>query len=367
MLNGGGTNYITNITIPSTVTSIGSYAFYNCNKLSTINYLGSSLDEWNAISIDNINTVLTSDLVVYHVHNYDDGVTVEGTCSNDGYTLYTCSECGDTYKDDIVEALGHLEVTDKAVAATCTEPGLTAGSHCTICGETVIAQKVVKALGHRVVTDEEVEATCTEKGLTPGRHCSVCGYIIVAQEEVPALGHTEVIDLPVAATCSTVGYTEGSHCSVCGEILIAQEEIPTIDHTEVTDEAVAPTCTESGLTEGSHCSVCGDTIVAQEKVEALGHTKVTDKAVAATCTKSGLTAGNHCSVCNEVLTAQKTVAALGHNYSKKVTKATYTAKGYTTYTCSSCGNSYKSDYTNMLTLTMPTVKVANASSGVKVT
>jgi fibronectin type 3 domain-containing protein len=67
------------------------------------------------------------------------------------------------------------------------------------------------------------------------------------------------------------------------------------------------------------------------------------------------------------LTAQKTVAALGHNYSKKVTKATYTAKSYTTYTCLSCGNSYKSNDTNMLTLTKPTVKVANTSNGVKVT
>lgn len=34
-----------------------------------------------------------------------------------------------------------------------------------------------------------------------------------------------------------------------------------------------------------------------------------------------------------------------HSYSKKVTAATCTAGGYTTYTCS-CGSTYKSDYTN---------------------
>jgi hypothetical protein len=57
---------------------------------------------------------------------------------------------------------------------------------------------------------------------------------------------------------------------------------------------------------------------------------------------------------------------INHKYSKKVTKPTYLAKGYTTYTCSVCGDTYKNNYTAILTLAKPTVTLANASNGVKV-
>jgi hypothetical protein len=150
-----------------------------------------------------------------------------------------------------------------------------------------------------------------------------------------------LVTITIPASVTTIGSYAFSECS---------------DLTEIIFESCATTIPD-------------DAFYGSEKLKniVIKHKEVTDKAVAATCTKSGLTAGTHCSVCNEVLTAQKTVAALGHNYSKKVTKATYKAKGYTTYTCSRCGYSYNSDYTNMLTLAKPTVKVANTSTGVKVT
>ena len=59
-------------------------------------------------------------------------------------------------------------------------------------------------------------------------------------------------------------------------------------------------------------------------------------------------------------TAQKTIdlyetnfkvvksTSCSHSYSSKVTAPTYTEQGYTTYTCTKCGYSYKSDYTPVL-------------------
>ena len=50
-------------------------------------------------------------------------------------------------------------MTDEAVAATCTESGLTAGSHCSVCGEVLTAQEVVPAHGH-----EYEQGVCTRCG-----------------------------------------------------------------------------------------------------------------------------------------------------------------------------------------------------------
>ena len=81
---------------------------------------------------------------------------------------------------------------------------------------------------HVVVPDVAVTATCTETGLTEGSHCSVCGEVLVAQETTPIVEHTIVVDEAVAATPAATGLTEGSHCSVCGEVIVAQSTIPVI-------------------------------------------------------------------------------------------------------------------------------------------
>ena len=237
------------------------------------------------------------------------------------------------------EALGHDIVVDKAVDATCTETGLTAGEHCTRCDHKV-EQEVVDALGHDMVVDKAVDATCTATGLTEGSHCSRCDHK-VAQEEVPALGHDMVVDKAVDATCTATGLTEGSHCSRCDH-KVAQEEVPALGHDIVVDEAVAPSCTETGLTAGEHCTRC-DHKVEQEEVDALGHNMVVDKAVDATCTETGLTEGSHCTRCDYKV-AQEEIPALNHKAADervKENEVAPTCEGKGSYDlvlyCSRCG------------------------------
>ena len=80
-------------------------------------------------------------------HSYVKNV-VAPTCTEQGYTIYKCKNCGDTYKDDYVKALGHTEVIDKAVAPTCTQSGLTEGKHCSVCNAVLVKQEKIDAKGH---------------------------------------------------------------------------------------------------------------------------------------------------------------------------------------------------------------------------
>ena len=248
----------------------------------------------------------------------------------------------------------HTEITLEAVAPTCTEPGLSEGVSCSVCGYAIIPQEELPATGHTEIVDEAVDPTCTETGLTEGSHCETCDVVLTEQSEIPALGHTEVVDEAVEPTCSETGLTEGVHCSVCNEVIIAQEVVDTLPHTEeiipgypatctepgiqdyiycsvcyediqldeeipalghsdsVSLEAVEPTCTEDGRTAEHSCSRCGEVITESEIVPAFGHTEIADEAVEPTCLDTGLTAGSHCETCGEVLTAQEIVPALGH-------------------------------------------------------
>ena len=138
------------------------------------------------------------------------------------------------------------------------------------------------------------------------------------------LTNTDGSTVDTAGTAA--GTTYSFHCDIWQTITV--------------DAAVDPTCTATGLTEGSHYTTCGCVIEEQEEVPALGHKPVTDAAVAPGCTSTGLAEGSHCSRCGEVLVAQEIVDALGHNYAAEVTDPTCTDKGYTTHTCSGCGDSY---------------------------
>ena len=132
-------------------------------------------------------------------------------------------------------------------------------------------------------------------------------------------------------------------CLHCGETMT--EIITAQGHQEVVKHGRPATCTASGLTDGVTCSVCHAVLQKQTVIPALGHDTVTDPAVMQTCTVDGKTEGSHCTRCGMVFVAQIITPATGHDYRERAVEATCTEPGYTEFTCTYCGDSYRKFFT----------------------
>ena len=122
------------------------------------------------------------------------------------------------------------ERTDLAVVATCTEDG-SRTLQCYICGE--MKKEPVEALGHTEVTEEAVEATCTVDGKTEKVYCSTCDLVFTESEAIPA-GHDEYLGDISAAGYSWRGYAYVK-CRNCDDTVktISLPNLTSTDYTSV--------------------------------------------------------------------------------------------------------------------------------------
>lgn len=152
-------------------------------------------------------------------HVYGEWTTTKApTCTEKGSHKKVC-ECGKEITEDM-SASGHTEVPDAAVAPTCTEPGKTEGSHCSVCGEVLTAQQTVNALGHDMGEFEQTTApTCTAKGVKTAT-CKRKGCNHTETQDIPAKGHTLEKVEKVAATESKEGVKEHYRCTECGDLFL---------------------------------------------------------------------------------------------------------------------------------------------------
>lgn len=150
-------------------------------------------------------------------HTWDNGtVTTEPTETTPGVRTFTCAVCSQT-KTEVIPATGaHTFVFTKTVAPSCTEAGYDLYT-CRDCGAS--EQRNVKpALGHKwdsgTVTTEPTEKDPGTMTYT----CTVCGA--TKTEVIPATGpHTHVWDegtVTVAPTETTPGVRTYT-CTVCGQ------------------------------------------------------------------------------------------------------------------------------------------------------
>ena len=158
----------------------GSKLILNGTSQQTINVADNKI-HISRIDFKNQNVVVPCSLkanvaMPIIVHDYSDQWTVdeEADCVNDGSKSRHCSRCDAKTDVTVIEAKGHTEVVDKAVAATCTADGYTEGKHCSVCNAVIKAQEKIAATGHKYV-ETVVEPSYSNRGYTL-YECSVCGY-----------------------------------------------------------------------------------------------------------------------------------------------------------------------------------------------
>ena len=305
-------------------------------------------------------------------HSYEAEI-VEPTCKKAGYSINTCSVCGESSVSDFTSPTGHrlfirkdesyceghgtytyycisceyteyitidaseLETKTVAVEGTCTEGG-SVSEVCVLCSATV-STEILSPKGHTYSDEWTVDKTAseTEAGVK-SRHCLYCdARTDITEIEFAGCLHenTSIINKK-EPTCSEEGYTGDTVC-VCGETVVFGEVLPeTGKHTGGTanckDKAICESCSKA----------YGD-------IDSENHKNiVTDKAVAATCSAGGLTEGMHCDACGVIIVKQTETEKLQHIYSSVVAAPDCTNGGYTIYTCSACNDTYRDDETSEL-------------------
>lgn len=254
-------------------------------------------------------------------HNWTLLDSVDPTCLTLGYDRYLCVDCGKIEKRDHEAALGHAFQSVVIRDATCEAPGKVL-EICERCGT---VQESTTPKGEHEFSTTVVPATCTSPGYTL-RECSICGERHI-EDITAALPHNYVAKVS-PATCEGGGKTLHI-CEGCGSSFVTDYTDPLGHSWDEGTEVTGSTCTGEGLIE-YRCVRCGYHRL--EGDAAAGHVP----GEAATCTAPQL-----CTKCGAVI-----VNALGHDYETVVTEPTCTEMGYTTYTCSRCGDTYKGDYTD---------------------
>lgn len=139
-----GCTALTSVSLPSGLLSIGKNAFSGCSSLErlelprSVSYIGSG--------------AIPSGCVIY--------------CYENTYAHSFAKSGGYTYR--LLDHT-HTVVTDAAVAPTCQKTGLSEGSHCSVCGEVIVAQTTLAKVAHNYSpATYSAPATCIWCGATTG-------------------------------------------------------------------------------------------------------------------------------------------------------------------------------------------------------
>lgn len=177
---------------------------------------------------DDIDAVPLSSVVTTREHK-PTKITIESTCTEGGYDVYTCTQPGCTYTySEPIAPKGHTLVDVAEVPATCANGGATgtkAHKKCSVCNklfattatgaatdvEISDASLVIPAPSHSPITVEALNPTYNAAGHTAGTKCKNCHESLVGATTLDELKeavkfHYELVGVNGAADAVNSGY-----------------------------------------------------------------------------------------------------------------------------------------------------------------
>lgn len=362
---------LTSIEIPENIETIGDYAFYDCNNIVDVNFKEGlvSIGAYTFYQCDNIKEVIIPDSVTeIGTYSFAYCENIENIKFGNGLIKIPSQAFAYCKKLNNIEWGTNLKTISSFAFAYCHQNGGEVGYNCGSivipCGVERIDRSAFSISESRKNTSS-VSIPLSVKYIGENAFGSFSGEItnvyyegtIEQWEEIDIysysnsnenlrnatihFGHTHsyTSEITTEPTCLTTGIE--TYTCECGESYT--RTLSDLGHDIVIDSAVSETCTETGLTEGEHCLRC-DYKIEQEETPVLGHDEVIIPAVNATCTATGLTEGLVCSRCDTVFTAQEETPMIDHNI--VITPAvapTCTSTGLTEGKyCSECGTVFES-------------------------
>ena len=281
-------------------------------------------------------------------HNYDSVVT-DPTCDKAGYTTHTCTLCGNSYTDSAVDALGHSYV-DGA---------------CTVCGAKDPDYVDPNAPTYEVV--DPVVGTAYKFGMVQGNLND--GKVYYLDGAMNGYYMNTVTD-PAAAIDVYLEATDGGYYMYCyiGGAKTYINMVVNDTHVNGAYEATASTVYTYNTDKQTVIAVVNDADYwfgtrNDKTYTTVGPVKVS---------YNGFYSQFYAVAGNQGGSGPVEPPVCEHNYESVVTDPTCSTAGYTTHTCSLCGNSYTDSeveatgnhsYSDATCTTLATCSVCGATTG----
>ena len=344
--------YDATVTDPDCVN--GGYTTYTCACGAT--YTNNATDALGHSYVDGICGVCGAEDPNYeppHVCEYAVSETVDADCVNDGYIVYTCGGCGDSYTEAIPAAHTYTDNCDE---------------YCDVCDEWRIAEH------NLTYVPGVVPANCQETGYDEYWECQDCGklfgdaegswqvnpaWIYYTGDCVRPEGSIPCAVVP-CVVCGNDTYGDActrpedapacqdAECVYCGELIWGEGH--SYGYDEETWESLIPLC------QPGDCIYCGEHLeyIYEHENGSWAPCSV-DGECAYGCGLQYPATGEHMfdegqNVCTGGLCwlCWEEIEAAGHSYDAVVTEPDCTNGGYTTHTCGGCGDSYVDNETEAL-------------------
>lgn len=152
------------------------------------------------------------------------------------------------------------------------------------------------------------------------------------------------VDTITPPTCTAQGYTAHT-CSICGDSY-KDSYTNALGHSYSYSATTAPTTSTTGVLTGT-CTRCGaTTTITLPKLTTTDYNYSVIQA--ATCIANGTGRYTWKTTTYGTFSFDVTIPKTGHSYTDTVTPPTCTVQGFTTHTCSVCGDSYVDAYISAL-------------------